>query len=125
MAPRNAGTAVRLGGGLEELEAIAEGVARVDAGVAGQRLVIDDDMAGAAQTRDELGQPIDEEAWMSLARGPEICFHTEMDLHGPVFEPHAPALRELGRLHDLRKPEESRIESPGLLLAACGHGQLH
>ena len=56
---------------------------------------------------------------MSLARGPEIHVYAEMDLHAPVLEPDTSALRELGRLHDLRKPEEIRIESPRLVFAAA------
>src|SRR6266478_6214339 len=96
----------RLGRGLEELETIAERIAHVDAGIAGKRLIVDDRMPSLPQPGDELGEAVDQDARMSLARGTKIRIHAEMDLHVPVLEPRATPLRELGRLHDLGKLEK-------------------
>jgi len=96
MMPRNVGAVASLGRGLEELETITEGVAHVDADIAGERLVVDDRISGPPQPGDELGEAVDQDARMSFARGTEVRVHAKVDFHVPVLEPAAAPPRELG-----------------------------
>ena len=77
------------------------------------------------QPRSHVGQIMDEEGRMRLPGGPELRFHTEMDLHRIVLEPHAASLRELGRLRSLGNLEEAEVEAAGLVFMSRRHCELN
>jgi NAD(P)-dependent dehydrogenase (short-subunit alcohol dehydrogenase family) len=62
---------------------------------------------------------------MSFARRPEIRFHSEVNLQVTALEPTAAALRQVGGFGHFLDPQRMPIEGARLVLAACGHGQLH
>lgn len=110
--------------GLQQLDAVAEGVGDVGAVEAGKGLVASDRESGIGAEGDHGLQVADEESGMGLFRGTEVVFDAEVQLGGAGVEPDAAAGGEVGRLHALLEAEDSGVEGAGVVFTAAGHGQL-
>ena len=62
---------------------------------------------------------------MSLAGGPEVLFHPQVQRHRSVGEPATPAGGQRRGFGQAFETEQARVEGLCLLLAAGPHGQLH
>jgi hypothetical protein len=73
----------------------------------------------ARQRGDQIGEPVDQEGGMRLARRPELVLDAEMQADVAACEPAAAAAHEARRLWHLRKAQHPAIEvACGILLAA-------
>jgi len=90
---------------LEELEAVAEGVADVEAFITREWLIVVCLDTGGLEASVEFGEIIDEERRMGFPGRPKVSFDTEMDPDVFSLEPAAASKFEMGRLVDLWQPE--------------------
>src|SRR5437763_2410373 len=120
-----AGTALATGHRLDQLQAVSEGVVRVAALVAFERLVVDDLGARRLERPAPAAQVAHEERRMRLARRPEILFDADVDLEAFAAEPTPPELRQVLRLRHLRPPEQAGVERPDGILLPRRHRNLH
>lgn len=81
--------------------------------------------AGGFERLRQRAQARDEERHMCFSRGPELCFHPQMDLKITPFKPAAAAFCKVRRLCGFGDAEASMIEGAGQFFAARRHRQLH
>ena len=110
---------------LPELEAVAERIVGVEAPSAGERHVVSNLDPGAGEPRPQLLEVVDDEPWMSFARGGERLIDTNMQFLPSHTEPTAASPGELDRLDDLLEPEQTAVEGAGVPLTAWRRGDLH
>jgi len=110
--------------GLEELDAIAEGVVNEDPCAAVDRAVFTERVARRSKLLRERAQPRHDQTGMRLTSGTELRIDAQMDLELPALEPTPTPLGKIRRLRHLRNAEDPLIEVACPGLTARGHRKL-
>jgi hypothetical protein len=82
----------------QELEPVAERIEEVETIESLERLIRNRFEAGGPASGSQFRQAADHERRVSLTRGTEFRFDTQVQSHGPVAEPDAATMREIRRL---------------------------
>jgi hypothetical protein len=106
--------------GFDELNAIAEWIADVDAVQA-----LPDFVSACSEPCDEGVQVAAPQRAMRLARRAKVQLHAEMNFQLTALAPTAAALSKVGRFLRRRNPESSVVQRACEIFASGGHRQLH
>lgn len=111
--------------GLQQLDAVAEGIVHVAPFVPGQRRIFDCRMTTLPQTPADHVEVVDEEGRVCFARRPEVLLDAEMDSGRPRFEPASPTPPHVLRLLHSWHAEQALVEANGGIFTSGRHRELH